>query len=238
MTAGQCHKMLQFCKFRLLPWHECWYMSRPYKVAGDRLDLVLMTGFQGMVGFDISYDFIHRAGMVENHPCYNHVLYIVVWRFIELYIYSKGGGGGCLKRATVLEILCCSCHHTLFMHDLIKISTDIILTWVGYIGIAYSGGIWWKYDFPWFQTKSTLTLSLGHNLSRCSWFLHLAFPLSNLFWSIRGWSMYKWFPSYWVENTCTGTLYMQLCFSVCTCMWCNKHVHTSGIMVIICALWM
>ena len=27
-----------------------------------------MTGFQGMVGSDISYDFIGRAGMVENHP--------------------------------------------------------------------------------------------------------------------------------------------------------------------------
>ena len=26
-----------------------------------------MTGFQGMVGFDISYDFIRRAGIVENH---------------------------------------------------------------------------------------------------------------------------------------------------------------------------
>ena len=47
MTAGQ--KILQFCEFRLLPWHECWYMSGggggegasgPYKVAGDRLDLV------------------------------------------------------------------------------------------------------------------------------------------------------------------------------------------------------
>ena len=34
MTAGQCHKILQF---RLLPWHECWYMLGPYKVAGDRL---------------------------------------------------------------------------------------------------------------------------------------------------------------------------------------------------------
>ena len=40
MTAGQGHKILQFCEFRLLPWHECWYMSGPYKVAGDRLDLV------------------------------------------------------------------------------------------------------------------------------------------------------------------------------------------------------
>ena len=30
-----------------------------------------MTGFQGMVGFDISYGFIRRAGMVENHPWYN-----------------------------------------------------------------------------------------------------------------------------------------------------------------------
>ena len=30
-----------------------------------------MTGFQGMVGFDISYAFIRRAGMVENHPWYN-----------------------------------------------------------------------------------------------------------------------------------------------------------------------
>ena len=27
MTAGQGHKILQFCEFRLLPWHECWYMS-------------------------------------------------------------------------------------------------------------------------------------------------------------------------------------------------------------------
>ena len=27
-----------------------------------------MTGFQGMVGFDVSFDFIRRAGMVENHP--------------------------------------------------------------------------------------------------------------------------------------------------------------------------
>ena len=36
----QGHKILQFCEFRLLPWHECWYMSGPYKVAGDRLDLV------------------------------------------------------------------------------------------------------------------------------------------------------------------------------------------------------
>ena len=26
------------------------------------------TGFDGMVGFDISYDFISEAGMVENHP--------------------------------------------------------------------------------------------------------------------------------------------------------------------------
>ena len=41
MTAGQGHKILQFCEFRLLPWHECWYMSGPYKVAGDRLDLVI-----------------------------------------------------------------------------------------------------------------------------------------------------------------------------------------------------
>ena len=39
MTAGQGHKILQFCEFRLLPWYECWYMSGPYKVAGDRLDL-------------------------------------------------------------------------------------------------------------------------------------------------------------------------------------------------------
>ena len=33
-----------------------------------------MTGFQGMVGFDISYGFIRRAGMVENHPWYNCLL--------------------------------------------------------------------------------------------------------------------------------------------------------------------
>ena len=37
---GQGHKILQFCEFRLLPWHECWYMSGPYMVAGDRLDIV------------------------------------------------------------------------------------------------------------------------------------------------------------------------------------------------------
>ena len=30
-----------------------------------------MTGFQGMAGFDISYGFIRRAGMAENHPWYN-----------------------------------------------------------------------------------------------------------------------------------------------------------------------
>ena len=42
MTAGQGHKILQFCELRLLPWHECWYISGPYKVAGDRLDLVLL----------------------------------------------------------------------------------------------------------------------------------------------------------------------------------------------------
>ena len=42
MTAGQGHKILQFCEFRLLPWHECWYMSGPYRVAGDRLDLVVI----------------------------------------------------------------------------------------------------------------------------------------------------------------------------------------------------
>ena len=30
-----------------------------------------MTGFQGMVGFDISYGFIRRAGMIKNHPWYN-----------------------------------------------------------------------------------------------------------------------------------------------------------------------
>ena len=44
MTAGHSHKILKFCEFRLLPWHECWYMSGPYnmyKVAGDRLDLVV-----------------------------------------------------------------------------------------------------------------------------------------------------------------------------------------------------
>ena len=40
MTAGQGREILRFCEFRLLPWHECWYMSGPYKVAGDRLDLV------------------------------------------------------------------------------------------------------------------------------------------------------------------------------------------------------
>ena len=40
MTAGQGHKILQFCEFRLLPWHECWHMSGPYKVAGNRLDRV------------------------------------------------------------------------------------------------------------------------------------------------------------------------------------------------------
>ena len=45
MTAGQGHKILQFCEFRLLPWHECWYMSGPYKVAGDRLDLVFLLVF-------------------------------------------------------------------------------------------------------------------------------------------------------------------------------------------------
>ena len=27
MTAGQGHDILWFCEFRLLPWHECWYMS-------------------------------------------------------------------------------------------------------------------------------------------------------------------------------------------------------------------
>ena len=43
MTAGQGHKILQFCEFRLLPWHECWYMLGPYKVAGDRLDLVVFV---------------------------------------------------------------------------------------------------------------------------------------------------------------------------------------------------
>ena len=36
------HWWLQFCEFRLLPWHECWYMSGPYKFTGDRLDLVLI----------------------------------------------------------------------------------------------------------------------------------------------------------------------------------------------------
>ena len=25
------------CEFRLMPWHECWYMSGPYKIAGDWL---------------------------------------------------------------------------------------------------------------------------------------------------------------------------------------------------------
>ena len=42
ITAGQGREILRFCEFRLLPWHECWYMSGPYKVAGDRLDLVLL----------------------------------------------------------------------------------------------------------------------------------------------------------------------------------------------------
>ena len=41
----QGHKILQFCEFRLLPWHECWYISGPYKVAGDRLDLVDFPGW-------------------------------------------------------------------------------------------------------------------------------------------------------------------------------------------------
>ena len=51
MTAGQGHKILQFCEFRLLPWHECWYMSGPYKVAGDWLDLVSL-----LVNFCVNLD--------------------------------------------------------------------------------------------------------------------------------------------------------------------------------------
>ena len=39
-----------------------------------------MTGFQGMVGFGVSYDFICRAGMVENRPWYN-----------KSYISKSGG---------------------------------------------------------------------------------------------------------------------------------------------------
>ena len=44
-----------------------WSMRTPKTDSVGKVCLT-MTGFQGMVGFDISYGFIRRAGMVENHP--------------------------------------------------------------------------------------------------------------------------------------------------------------------------
>ena len=69
MTAGQGHKILQFCEFRLLPWHECWYMSGPYKVAGDRLDLVIITTYYSQtssVSKNILCILCHNFGPHEN----------------------------------------------------------------------------------------------------------------------------------------------------------------------------
>ena len=75
MTAGQGYKILQFCEFRLLPWHECWYMSGPYKVAGDRLDLVIT------VINELSYVGCDEQVLVINHV---HAVLFSSWQLLRL----------------------------------------------------------------------------------------------------------------------------------------------------------
>ena len=72
MTAGQDHKILQFCELRLLPWHEYWYMSGPYKVAGDRLVLFIITQYFITIG-----------------PCVLTLQWISVAVFAKMYSSSQ-----------------------------------------------------------------------------------------------------------------------------------------------------